>query len=377
MNGTVLLQRAASALLLASATSALGVRAEPWAVGQEPAAQRQPATASDAQALEQLRRESAEPDLRQRYLRSANALLHRFWNSREQPTLLFAGDSAAGCGVKRVVHPMAFYCPESRQIAMAMDLRRSVRAARGKSERELLLLDLAVLAHEVGHHVNREQGRGPYSGGLAFTAKPEELAADWRTGIFLGWLLAQQVITVDDFTQTANLLFELGDYERIAAQHHGYPKDRFAALTRGLASQVQPGQRLAGGWSADSSETFSRPLALAEGDQPLGRRRYEVRRFEIDRNQQIATNLVGGLLGAASCLWGSQEQCLGMVGQQGKGRALGRYTQRRLELDCNRGSFDVSEDEFERQPLQRDGKGQAVVLAARDCAPAARPLSLW
>ena len=323
-------------------------------------------SAAEARALEELRRSGAGQDLRERYLRQAHQLLHRFWNSKEQPKLLFAGDAAEGCGVKRVQHPMAYYCPPSKELGMALNLRRSVSSARGKSDRDLLLLDLAVLAHEWGHHVNSEQGRGPYRSRFNLTVKQEELAADWRTGVFLGWMLRHGAIGVDDFTQTANLLFEMGDYERLAAQHHGYPKDRFQALTRGLASQLQTGQPL-GAWTVDTQETFSRPLPLTEKDKVLGRRRYEVRRFEINRGEQIATNLVGGLLGAASCLWGSQQQCIGMAAQQGKGRADGAYTQRTLSLHCANGSFDVSDDEFDPQPIERDGKGQAAVLMARDC----------
>ncbi|MEY4358916.1 MAG: hypothetical protein RLZZ631_402 [Cyanobacteriota bacterium] len=334
--------------------------AQPWAPGL------QLPTAAEAQELDQLRRNGEPIELRRRYLNQAQALLQRFWSSNEQPKLLFAGDPAEGCGVKRVAHPMAYYCPPSKELAMGLDLRRSVRSARGKTDRELLLLDLAVLAHEWGHHVNREQGRGPYSGGLSLTVKQEELAADWRTGVFLGWLLNSGAIAVDDFTQTANLLFEMGDYERLAAQHHGYPKDRFLALTRGVSTHLKPGQKL-GEWTVDTQETFSRPLASTPEDRALGRQRYEVRRFEIDRSQQIATNLIGGLLGAASCIWGNQQQCLGMASQQGKGRADGLYTERRLTLHCQSGSFDVSDDAFEPQPISRDGKGQAAVLAARDC----------
>jgi predicted metalloprotease len=350
--------------LLASQTAAVG---QPWAPGQGPPPKLTLPSQAEAQQLEQLRQTGEPKQLRDRYLRDAHNLLHRFWASQEQPKLLLAGDRAEGCGVKQVAHPMAYYCPPSRELAMALNLRRSVRSAKGKTDRELLLLDLAVLAHEWGHHVNREQGRGPFQGGgLGLTVKQEELAADWRTGVFLGWMLNQGAIGVDDFTQTANLLFEMGDYERLSAQHHGYPKDRFQALTRGLTSQLRPGQKL-GEWRVDTSETFSRPLKVSAEDRDLGRRRYEVRRFEVDRNQQIATNLIGGLLGAASCVWGNQQQCIGMAAQQGKGRAEGSYTQRRLTLNCRTGSFDVSDDAFDPQPVARDGKGQAAVLLERDC----------
>lgn len=317
-------------------------------------------------AMELLRREASSPEQRRRYLSAAHAWLARFWGTRQTPSLLFDGDRASGCGQPLIQHPMAFYCPPSREIAMAMNLRRNVRAARGKSDQELLLLDFTVLAHEWGHHVNREQGLGPYRGGLGLTAKQEELAADWRTGISLGWLLRQGVIGVDDFTQTANLMFELGDYERIAPQHHGYPKERFQALTAGLASQVPVGQRL-GEWTADTGETFSRRLPDDPARSETGVLRYDVRRFEIDRSNQIATNMLGGLLGAASCLWGSGDQCAAMALQQGKGRADGRYTRRMLSLHCASGRFDVSDDAYDSQPIQRDGKAQATVLAARDC----------
>ena len=317
--------------------------------------------------LQQIREQGGGADLRQRYLLAAHGFLYRYWQqeaqkqgkSLENPQLLFAGDRAQGCGVNRIVHPMAFYCPESLQIAMALDLRRGTKAARGKSDQELLPMELAVLAHEWGHHVNRSLGRGPYRTGFSLTVQQEELAADWRTGILMGWLLSQGTLALDDFTAAANLMFEIGDYERISAQHHGYPKDRFTALTEGLASQLKPGQRM-GEWTVDTRESFSRPIAGA----PLT---YDVRRFEIDRSGQIGSNVFGVVLGAASCIWGDRQQCLGAALDQGKGRAYGTYTNRTLVLHCGDRSFDVTNDNFDRQPIAQDGKGQAAVLAERDC----------
>ena len=317
--------------------------------------------------LQQIREQGGGPDLRQRYLLAAHEFLYRYWQEEaqkqgktlEKPELLFAGDRAKGCGVNRIAHPMAFYCPESLQIAMALDLRRGTKASRGKSEQELLPMELAVLAHEWGHHVNRSLGRGPYRTGFSLTVQQEELAADWRTGILMGWLLSQGTLALDDFTAAANLMFEIGDYERISAQHHGYPKDRFTALTEGLASQLKPGQRM-GEWTVDTRESFSRPIAGA----PLT---YDVRRFEIDRTGQIGSNVFGVVLGAASCIWGDRQQCLGAALDQGKGRAYGTYTNRTLVLHCGDRSFDVTNDNFDRQPIARDGKGQAAVLAERDC----------
>ncbi|MDA0717871.1 MAG: zinc peptidase [Cyanobacteria bacterium] len=357
------------AIAMPAAALVMPALAQPWAPGQEPPpAPPKPAEPAQALALEAMRKDTqgSQEERRRRYLRAAHDLLYRYWASRDKPALLFAGDTAEGCGVTRLEHPMAFYCVPSKQIAMALNLRRTVKSARGKTDQELLLLDLAVLAHEWGHHVNREKGRGPYKGGLEITVKQEELAADWRTGVFLGWLLKSGALGVAEFTQTANLMFEMGDYERISFQHHGYPKDRFEALTRGLTNQLKVGQRL-GEWTFDSQETFSRLLLAAPLDQQLGHRRYEVHRFEIDRSKQIATNLLGGLLGAASCAWGSQQECLSMAMEQGKGRALGSYTRRELTLFCSSGSFDVSNDEFGVQPQHRDGKNQATVLARRDC----------
>jgi predicted metalloprotease len=317
--------------------------------------------------LQQIREQGGGPDLRQRYLLAAHEFLYRYWQEEaqkqgktlEKPELLFAGDRARGCGVNRIAHPMAFYCPESLQIAMALDLRRGTKVARGKSDQELLPMELAVLAHEWGHHVNRSLGRGPYRTGFSLTVQQEELAADWRTGILMGWLLSQGTLALDDFTAAANLMFEIGDYERISAQHHGYPKDRFTALTEGLASQLKPGQRM-GEWTVDTRESFSRPIAGA----PLT---YDVRRFEIDRTGQIGSNVFGVVLGAASCIWGDRQQCLGAALDQGKGRAYGTYTNRTLVLYCGDRSFDVTNDNFDRQPIDRDGKGQAAVLAERDC----------
>lgn len=184
--------------------------AQPWAPDQETARNGRQATAAEAQALETLRREVTTPGQRRRYLNAAHALLERFWAPRQPVRLLLAGEQASGCGAPVVQHPMAFYCPESREIGLAMNLRRSLRAARGRSDQELLLLELAILAHEWGHHINREQGLGPYRGGLGLTVRQEELAADWRTGTLIGWLLRTGTIGVDDFTQTANLLFEMG-----------------------------------------------------------------------------------------------------------------------------------------------------------------------
>ena len=229
-------------------------------------------------------------------------------------------------------------------------------------------MELAVLAHEWGHHVNRSLGRGPYRTGFSLTVQQEELAADWRTGILMGWLLSQGTLALDDFTAAANLMFEIGEYERISAQHHGYPKDRFTALTEGLASQLKPGQRL-GEWTVDTRESFSRPIAGGGqvGADHLVPRSYDVRRFEIDRNGQIGSNVFGVVLGAASCIWGDRQQCLGAALDQGKGRAYGTYTNRTLVLHCADRSFDVTNDNFDRQPIARDGKGQAAVLAERDC----------
>ena len=317
--------------------------------------------------LKRLREQGGGADLRRRYLLAAHEFLYSYWQQEaqkqgktlEKPQLLFAGDRAQGCGVDRIEHPMAFYCPDSVQIAMALDLRRATKVARGKGDQELLPMELAVLAHEWGHHVNRSLGQGPYRTGFSLTVQQEELAADWRTGILMGWLLSQGTLALDDFTAAANLMFEIGDYERISVQHHGYPKDRFTALTEGLATQLKPGQRL-GEWTVDTRESFSRPIAGA----PLS---YEVRRFEIDRSGQIGSNVFGVVLGAASCIWGDRQQCLGAALDQGKGRAYGIYTQRTLVLHCADRSFDVTNDNFDRQPMARDGKGQAAVLAERDC----------
>jgi hypothetical protein len=257
---------------------------------------------------------------------------------------------------------MAFYCPKTEQIAMGLDLRRSSQAARGRSEGAILPLDLAVLAHEWGHHVNRVLGLGPYRSGFSFSARQEELAADWRAGTILGWMLKGGWLDVEDFTAAANLMFELGDYELITPDHHGYPKERFEAITQGLATQLTPGQKL-GPWTLDTRDSLSRPIAGSTADTKT----YDVLRFEIDRSGQITTNLLQAVFGTATCLWGDRNQCVGAALQQGKGRAYGRYTQRQLVLHCTNRSFDVSNDNFRLQPITQDGKGQAPVLAQRDC----------
>ena len=78
--------------------------------------------------LQRIREQGGGADLRQRYLLAAHDFLYRYWQQEaqkqgktlEKPQLLFAGDRAEGCGVNRIEHPMAFYCPESLQIAMAL-----------------------------------------------------------------------------------------------------------------------------------------------------------------------------------------------------------------------------------------------------------------
>ncbi len=329
------------------------------------------ALAPDGAELQRLRQEEpATAGLRQRYLQAANEQLYRYWQQEAakqgktltKPQLLFAGDSAQACGVNRVEHPMAFYCPTTEQIALGLDLRRSAHAARGRSENAILPMDLAVLAHEWGHHVNRVLGLGPYRSGFNLTAKQEELAADWRAGTILGWMLKGGWMDVEDFTAAANLMFELGDYELITPDHHGYPKERFEAITQGLATQLTPGQQL-GAWTMDTRDSLSRPIASSTADTKT----YDVLRFEIDRSGQITTNLLQAVFGTATCLWGDRNQCLGAALQQGKGRAYGRYTQRQLVLHCTNRSFDVSDDNFRLQPITQDGKGQAAVLAQRDC----------
>ena len=133
----------------------------------------------------------------------------------------------------------------------------------------------------------------------------------------------------------------------------------FRAAAERFHTQLKPGQRM-GEWTVDTRESFSRPIAGA----PLT---YDVRRFEIDRTGQIGSNVFGVVLGAASCIWGDRQQCLGAALDQGKGRAHGTYTNRTLVLHCGDRSFDVTNDNFDRQPIDRDGKGQAAVLAERDC----------
>jgi hypothetical protein len=125
--------RGAATAILAAALMPLTALAQPWAPGQGPPPGLQLPSAEEAKQLEQLRQQGEAEGLRQLYLRSAHQLLHRFWNSREQPKLLFAGDKAEGCGVKQVAHPMAYYCPPSKELAIALNLRRSVSSAKGKS----------------------------------------------------------------------------------------------------------------------------------------------------------------------------------------------------------------------------------------------------
>ena len=78
-------------LLVAAINTQTSLMAQPWAPGQGPPPGLNVPTAAEAQQLEQLRLNGAEQGLRERYLRQAHSLLHRFWGSQEQPKLLFGG----------------------------------------------------------------------------------------------------------------------------------------------------------------------------------------------------------------------------------------------------------------------------------------------
>ncbi len=277
------------------------------------------------------------------------------------PLVTLMGDRGrfSGCGRTRRVNA---YCPESNEIILSTKgMQRSQRFSHAKRN----LLGLTVLAHEWGHHVNHHSNRGRYS-------RREEDAADWRAGRYLAWLMANDALSVKDFTDAANLFFSIGDFH--LESPHNHPKARYEAFIAGVADE-QPTGLQHDGWNMDTSETFSR-VTDRRGHRKPGSPgpetvTAEVYRFEIERGGQIAGNLFSAVLGVMNCSSGSSSSCAEALSQQGKAKPDGWYRLRTMRIDCARNTFDIDNDGIRRQPLKGDRKGQAVLIAQRACAPEA------
>lgn len=299
-----------------------------------------------------------------RYLQLAHELLGLYWRevasdgAKGLPPakLIPAGARFTGCGRRRAANA---YCRESGEIVI--DPRQLARARNVSGAARERLIGLTVLAHEWGHHLD-------HHGNPRSTPDPyrnnQENAADWRAGRFLGWLMARGALTVEEYTEAANLLFRIGDFHQ--ASPHGYPLERYRAFTAGVGREILT-TGVVGPWHVDTVETFSRRVGgttLSDG----GDLRFAVYRFEVERGGQVAGNLLAAASGALNCFFGSAGSCARSITRQGTAMPDGWFRLRTLNLNCGSGSFDIEGDGLGRQPVANDRKGQAQQLAQRVCS---------
>jgi len=276
-------------------------------------------------------------------------------------TLMGSRGRFSGCGRTRSLNA---YCPESNEIILSTrGMQRSQRFSHAKRN----LLGLTVLAHEWGHHVNHHSNRGSYS-------RREEDSADWRAGRYLAWLMANDALSVKDFTDAANLFFSIGDFH--LESPHNNPKARYQAFIAGVADE-QPTGLQSDGWTMDTSETFSRVTnrrgSRSDGNPGPKKVTAEVYRFEIERGGQIAGNIFNAVLGVVNCGTGTSSSCADALSQQGKAKPDGWYRLRTMRIHCEKGTFDIDDDGIQRQALKGDRKGQATLIAERACGAESTP----
>ena len=313
-----------------------------------------PTTAALLEELEQSPRGSAQ-------LAIHNRLLGHYWRDvardgdPDLPTveLLGPGERFPACGKAPARNA---YCPDSAQIGI--DARGLLSRLRLQSSPSTELTALTVLAHEWGHHVNKAIDQGPFQG-------REEDAADWRAGRYLGWLMDNKVLSVEEFTEAANILFRIGDYHQLSP--HGYPLTRYRAFTDGVNGEITPGSQF-GPWMMDTSETFSAVVDFNPAE-PWVDAVIKVYRFEVERGGQIAGNLFSAALGVLNCgFGGSSRACAGALARQGQAKPDGWFRLRKLQLNCYNGVFDILGDGIPRQRIAADRKGQAQRIAQRICS---------
>ena len=292
-------------------------------------------------------------------LQAHHELLTLYWSqvaadgdgSLPPVTLLGPGERFKGC---RRAPASNAYCPESAELGI--DHRGLLRSLRLQSKPSPELTALTVLSHEWGHHVNKAISQGPYQG-------REEDAADWRAGRYLGWLIEQQVLRVEDFTEAANILFRIGYYHQLSP--HNSPLKRYPAFIAGVRQEVPPGSQV-GPWTMDTHETFSK-VVKQNPEEPWVDATLKVYRFEIERAGQIVGNLFSAALGVLNCGFGSGRACAGALASQGQAKPDGWFRLRTMQLNCHNRVFDIRGDGIARQRISADRKGQAQRIAQRIC----------
>lgn len=290
-------------------------------------------------------------------------LLHVFWRNRfanlPDATLLLDDGFLKGCGKLRISNFPNIYCPDYAEITL--NAQPLVAILPDKSNLNINHLNLIILAHEFGHHVNNFSGRPPEE-------MNEESAADIRSGQYLSYALNQGLIDLEAVLLAAQMFFQVGDFHMNIGSLHENPKKRFDSFISGFNKISNVGS-IYNGWHQDTNETFSRITGNVQGLDGLGGEYvFDVYRFEIERAGQVVGNALSAIAGVAICANGSTQACANTIlFGQGKAKPQGWYRKRKLTLSCPTGVFDIEGDGIKAQLVEADQKGQAQTLMSRYC----------
>jgi uncharacterized protein len=156
-------------------------------------------------------------------------------NYRPADLVLFTDATATGCGYGSAASG-PFYCPRDEKVYIDLAFYRDLRDRFGAPG------DFAqayVIAHEIGHHVQR-QSRELGEGGVDV-----ELQADCYAGVWARSAASRDLVEAGDFREALGAAAAVGD-DRLQRQSgravnpeswtHGSSEQRAAAFARGLES---------------------------------------------------------------------------------------------------------------------------------------------
>ena len=305
----------------------------------------------------------SQTDLSRDYIELHFDLLHAFWRNKfvnlPDATLLLDDGFTKGCGKLRISNFPNIYCPDYAEITL--NAKPLVVILPDKRNLNINHLNLIILAHEFGHHVNNFSGRPPEE-------MNEESAADIRSGQYLSYALNQGLIDLEAVLLAAQMFFQVGDFHMNIGSLHENPKKRFDSFISGFNKISKVGSSY-DGWHQDTKETFSRITDNVQGSDRLGGEYvFDVYRFEIERAGQIIGNALSAMAGVAICANGSSQACANTIlFGQGKAKPQGWYRKRKLILSCSTGVFDIEGDGIKAQLVEADQKSQAQALRSRYC----------
>ena len=317
------------------------------------------------QIIESLRSIGAphQTQIDREYLNLHFSLMHAFWRKKfvnlPDASLHLDDGFLQGCGKLRISSYWNVYCPDYSEITL--NAQTLVSLLPEKSILNINYLNMIILAHEFGHHVNWYSGRPPEE-------MNEESAADIRSGKYLAYALGEGLIDLEGVLLAAQMFFQVGDFHMNIGSLHENPKTRFDSFVSGFNKISKAGSSY-DGWYQDTKETFSR---LAGGGHTLDDVRseyvFDVYRFEIERAGQVIGNTLSAIAGVAICANGSGQACANaIVFGQGKAKPQGWYRKRKLTLSCLTGIFDIEGDGIKAQLVDADQKSQAQALKSRYC----------